>query len=92
MICKKLLISGQVQNVGFRAWTFRQSRKFPEISGTVKNLSDGRVEVILQGPPETVNSMIYLCQRGPASSKVEQVGIMDHPINPQQTFFEIKND
>jgi len=44
----KVLFSGRVQGVGFRFTTARLAERFA-VSGTVRNLSDGRVEVIAEG-------------------------------------------
>jgi len=44
----KVLFSGRVQGVGFRFTTARLAERFA-VSGTVRNLPDGRVEVIAEG-------------------------------------------
>ena len=41
--------SGHVQGVGFRYTALRVARGYPGITGTVRNLADGRVELIAEG-------------------------------------------
>ena len=39
----------------------------------MKNLPDGRVEALLEGPPEKVREMIRWCEEGPPHATVEDV-------------------
>jgi len=57
MIAKKALFTGRVQGVGFRYATKQLALGF-EVTGTVKNLSDGRVELCVQGEQEEVDDFI----------------------------------
>ena len=52
-----LFISGIVQVVGFRVYIQNQARR-NQIQGWIKNLNDGRVEVLLVGAQENVLEMI----------------------------------
>ena len=52
-ICKRVLFHGQVQGVGFRYKTLRLSASY-KVSGYVKNLPTGAVEVVAQGEEEEV--------------------------------------
>lgn len=57
MKTKRILFSGRVQGVGFR-WTTQGIAKNYDVTGYVKNLSDGRVELIAQGQIGVVNEFI----------------------------------
>ena len=57
MIARKYLFGGRVQGVGFRYATKQIAKGF-DVLGTVKNLDDGRVELILQGEPGEVEGFI----------------------------------
>ncbi len=59
-----LLISGYVQGVGFRATVYRLANKLA-LTGTVKNLDSGEVEVFAQGEEETLFQLIELLKEGP---------------------------
>jgi acylphosphatase len=65
-------ISGQVQGVFFRDST-RQKAEELGLAGWVKNLPDGRVEAVFEGPPERVREMVRWCEEGPRNASVEDV-------------------
>ena len=69
-----LFISGIVQGVGFRVYIQNQARR-NQIQGWIKNLNDGKVEVLLVGTQENVLEMIKLCKRGSPWSKVSDVQV-----------------
>jgi acylphosphatase len=48
MTCVLVHYEGSVQGVGFR-WTVKNLAREFEVTGTVKNLPDGRVELLVQG-------------------------------------------
>ncbi len=45
----RILISGRVQGVFFRVYTQRYARELNGVSGFVRNLNDGRVEIVAEG-------------------------------------------
>lgn len=57
MIARKYLFGGRVQGVGFRYATKQIAKGF-DVIGSVKNLADGRVELILQGESGEVEAFI----------------------------------
>ncbi len=65
-------ISGQVQGVFFRDST-RQKAEELNLAGWVKNLPDGRVEAVFEGPPDEVKKMLRWCEEGPQQATVENV-------------------
>ncbi len=54
---KHILFSGQVQGVGFR-YTARRIVGRYNITGFVRNLSDGDVEMLAQGPDQDIDNCI----------------------------------
>lgn len=52
-----VLYSGQVQSVGFRASTERIAKDYP-VTGWVKNLQDGRVQLLLEGPTDAIDAFL----------------------------------
>lgn len=52
-----IFFSGQVQGVGFRAFTF-QLAQILKLTGFVKNLPDGRVELLAQGKEENLQKLL----------------------------------
>jgi len=57
MIQAHIFYSGTVQGVGFR-YTFLRYATLLQLNGWVRNLSDGRVEVVVEGSRETVEELM----------------------------------
>ena len=68
----RLYISGLVQGVGFRNFVRSKAKKF-EITGWVRNLTDGRVEVVAQGTDEKLTEFIEVLNKGHFFSEVKNV-------------------
>ena len=63
MVCKHVYYSGQVQGVGFR-YTAQHVAEGFGVAGFVRNLPDGRVEVLAEGDPNQVDEFLSaLAQR-----------------------------
>lgn len=71
-----LFISGRVQGVTFRASTRRKARDLG-VNGWVKNLSDGRVEAVLEGEESGVDNLVEWCRHGPRLATVEEVEVKE---------------
>jgi acylphosphatase len=54
---EQVIFSGRVQGVGFR-YAVRSIAKHHPVKGYVKNLVDGTVELVIQGAPSTLNSLV----------------------------------
>ena len=85
---KHLLISGDVQGVGFRHWLYTRAIK-NRIYGWVKNKNNGEVEALLIGKDEDVKDMIKQCKLGPTLSNVKQVIIQDYQFEYNNKSFNI---
>jgi acylphosphatase len=75
---RRLVVEGRVQGVGFRVNCARKARALG-LSGWVRNLSDGRVEILLQGSPESVAQVERWCAFGPQLAEVTSVEVSDEP-------------
>jgi acylphosphatase len=51
------VVSGHVQGVGYR-WFVRQQARAAGLAGSARNLADGRVEVVLEGPEDDVRALL----------------------------------
>ncbi len=69
-----LLVSGRVQGVAFRASTVDEARRLG-VSGWVRNLADGRVEVEAEGERPALLALVRYCEQGPPAARVERVAV-----------------
>ncbi len=76
MIRNHVLISGQVQGVCFRD-AYRRLALQHGVSGWVRNLPDGRVEAVLEGPPDGVHCLVDWAHQGPAAATVTAVAVRE---------------
>jgi acylphosphatase len=69
-----LRVDGRVQGVFFRANTRKQARK-RGLGGWVKNLDDGSVEVVIEGPEDDVREVVNWTREGPPRANVEDIEV-----------------
>ena len=67
-------IRGRVQGVGFRYSVLSRARSL-ELSGWVRNRSDGSVEAAFEGDDERVRSMVDWCHHGPPGADVRSIDV-----------------
>ncbi|MDD5276573.1 MAG: acylphosphatase [Methylovulum sp.] len=85
----KVLVSGRVQGVYFRVFTQNKAKHFA-IKGSVRNLPDGRVEIIAEAEHLMIEKFIKWCHKGPVTARVDQLEISDLSSDEALTSFEIK--
>ncbi len=68
------MISGLVQGVLFRREITSLARRL-DVTGWVRNLSDGRVEVIAEGDKEKLDELVQFCRVGASGAWVENIGL-----------------
>ena len=68
----RFLVFGTVQGVGFRWYVARHARAIG-LRGYARNLLDGSVEVVVDGPEESLPELERLLYTGPANAQVERV-------------------
>ena len=67
-------IAGRVQRVGFRFATMLEAEA-RDVRGWVRNLPDGRVEVVAEGAPPAVTGLVDWCRTGPRHARVFDVDV-----------------
>jgi acylphosphatase len=83
-------VRGRVQGVGFRAATLREGRGLG-LRGWVRNLPDGGVEVVAEGPRATLDALEAFLRRGPRGAHVSNVDTIFEPPGPESPpSFEIR--
>jgi acylphosphatase len=80
-VTTKFLVSGMVQGVGFRWFVARHARSLG-LTGYARNLPDGRVEVVVNGPEASVPALEQLLRTGPAYAQVDRVDRSSEPAAP----------
>lgn len=78
-------VSGKVQGVWFRAST-REFANQLGLTGWVRNLADGRVEVLACGNRENLSQLYNWLQQGPPLAKVEAVSYEERPWEEYDSF------
>ena len=81
----EIIVSGVVQGVGFRHYTREEALKIG-VSGTVKNLPDGTVKILVEGPQVAVTNFLDWCHQGPASAIVTQLNYSEIEPSGFSTF------
>jgi len=84
-----LLISGRVQGVFYR-YTAQKVASRLGIRGWIKNLPNGKVEVIAIGTPSAVDTFTAWCQEGPPGAQVSDVEVTPLPSPPELEGFSIR--
>jgi acylphosphatase len=82
-------VSGQVQGVFFRD-SSRDKAEQLGLNGWVRNLPDGRVEALFEGPSEKVREMVRWCKEGPSHAEVEDVDAEFEPSRGDLKGFEVR--
>ena len=68
----RVVISGRVQGVWYRAWT-EKAALARGLDGWVRNRSDGTVEAVFSGADADIDAMLAACRTGPPLARVEDV-------------------
>jgi len=79
---KRVFVTGRVQGVWFRESLREQAvAAGVGVAGWVRNLADGRVEAVLEGPEAAVDRVVQWCHHGPSRAHVDRVEVqVETPI------------
>jgi acylphosphatase len=87
-IVRRILVEGVVQGVGYREFTRRAALRL-NVSGWVRNRSDGAVEALARGSPAAVEALVAEMRQGPRFAIVDNLSVIDHDEpggNDEETF------
>jgi acylphosphatase len=84
----KILVSGRVQGVYFRLFTQNKAKHFA-VNGSVRNLPDGRVEIIAEAENIVIEKFIQWCRKGPVTARVDRIDIVELESEDVLTSFDI---
>ena len=83
-----IIVRGDVQGVGYRAFVHRNARTYG-LTGYVRNLPNGDVEVLVEGEERYINLMIDVMRKGPARGIVQDLIISWHEYTGNYRSFEV---
>jgi acylphosphatase len=80
-----VFVSGRVQGVSYRATTRERARE-RGVDGWVRNLDDGRVEAVFEGPDAAVEGLVEWCHEGSPRAEVRAVDAETEPPESLEGF------
>ena len=83
-----MVISGRVQGVWFRGTT-RETALSLGLTGYVRNMPDGSVEVVAEGDSRRVDQLIAWCRRGPPHARVDGVAVTEEEPTGHESGFRV---
>lgn len=86
---RHVLYSGRVQGVGFR-YTTKNIAMRHDICGYVRNLPDGRVELIVEGPDEEMDQLLAAIKER-MSGYIREINATTHPATGEFSHFHIRH-
>jgi acylphosphatase len=86
-VARMVYYTGRVQGVGFRATTAHIARAYP-VTGWVRNLPDGRVQVLAEGPAERVDAFL-LAVRSYWRDYLDGEQQEEQPVSGRHTEFRV---
>jgi len=87
MIAKHIIFTGRVQGVGFR-FTARRAASRRQLTGFVRNVPNGTVEMLAQGRPEDIDDCIQDLKEYFAGY-LRETKIVEIPPDPKHSDFKI---
>ena len=91
MIQKRIhiFVTGRVQGVFFRQSTKVMAIK-NNVKGWVRNLDDGRVEIVGEGEIHDIENLTQWCKTGPANSRVDEFELSEENVTEEFENFEVR--
>lgn len=83
------VLRGDVQGVGLR-WSVRERARELALTGTVRNLPDGEVEVVAEGSAERLEALKSFCYRGPHGARVTDMEVFEEAPTGELRDFEVR--
>jgi acylphosphatase len=84
------MIRGRVQGVFYRMNTAERASVLG-LAGWVRNLPDGAVEAVVEGPPDSVEALVDWCRTGPPHARVDSIDIEDEEPKGEEPPFRVRH-
>jgi acylphosphatase len=88
-VAVQILVKGMVQGVGFRYFAMRQANQLG-VTGYVKNLVSGDVEIVVEGEREIVDHFKRILKEGPSYGIVEDLVVKELPYENKYSRFSVE--
>jgi acylphosphatase len=85
----QLRVTGRVQGVYYRSSAESEARRLG-LTGWVRNLPDGVVEALAEGPRGQLEAFVAWCRQGPPSAQVDAVDATWLPASGEHDAFEVR--
>jgi acylphosphatase len=85
----RTIVSGRVQGVWFRART-RDKAVALGVTGFVRNLPDGTVEIVAQGEESQIDALMSWARQGPPMAEVSGLKVDEIPNDADYSSFEVR--
>lgn len=80
-----VFVNGDLKGIDFRPEVAEKADELG-VTGWVRNLTDGRVEAVLEGPRDEVYRVVGLCRAGPRGATVSSVQVDREPPRNEKSF------
>jgi len=84
----KAIVQGTIQGVFFRSFC-KQNADFLKLKGHVRNMTNGHVEVFLEGDHTAIERMIQILKKGPEHSQIKNVVVEEKKWTGDSDSFKI---
>lgn len=84
----KITINGTVQGVFFRNFIKENAEKL-NLGGFVRNLEDGRIEIIVEGDHENIKKFVEICKKGPKFANIRETKVEERSYSGELREFKI---
>ena len=88
-VAAHIIVKGFVQGVGFRYFVMREANQYG-LTGFVRNLYDGSVEVYIEGDKEIVDQFKKVLKKGSSYSRVDRIEVEDLPYEKKFSRFSVE--
>lgn len=88
MVRAHIYVKGRVQGVFYRVWAKKNAKEL-RLTGFVRNLVDGRIEIVAEGKRQKLTKLAELIEKGPQLAKVEHVDVIWEKATGEFEKFEI---
>lgn len=85
-----IIVQGLVQGVGFRYFIYRKAQEIGGLTGYVRNLFTGEVEIVAEGAQQNIDMLFEAAKIGPRSAQVHKAFIEWTEPTHEFTIFEVR--